>query len=92
MTKRLFLNNIDMANKCKNCGKFVAKNTTTCKHCGQENPAVLEDNNLPTGLKGQARPVNVNIPKQIQCPYCGSLLSLSKQFENDDTFVAISAI
>lgn len=81
-----------MANKCKNCGKFVAKNTTTCKHCGQENPAVLEDNNLPTGLKGQARPVNVNIPKQIQCPYCGSLLSLSKQFENDDTFVAISAI
>ena len=73
-----------MAYKCKNCGKFVAKNTTTCKHCGQENPAVLEDNNLPTGPKGQARPVNVNIPKQIQCPYCGSLLSLPKQFENDD--------
>ena len=73
-----------MAYKCKNCGKFVAKDATTCKHCGQENPAVLEDKNLPTGLNAQARPVNMNLPKQIQCPYCGSLLSLPKQFENDD--------
>ena len=73
-----------MAYKCKNCGKFVAKDATTCKHCGQENPAILEDKNLPTGLNAQARPVNMNLPKQIQCPYCGSLLSLPKQFENDD--------
>ena len=73
-----------MAYKCKNCGKFVAKDATTCKHCGQEIPAVLENKNLPTGLNAQARPVNVNLPKQIQCPYCGSLLSLPKQFENDD--------
>ena len=73
-----------MAYKCKNCGKFVAKNATICKHCGQENPAALEDNNLPAGQNAQARPVNVNLPKQIQCPYCGSLLSLPKQFENDD--------
>ena len=73
-----------MAYKCKNCGKFVAKNATICKHCGQENPAALEDNNLPAGQIAQARPVNANLPKQIQCPYCGSLLSLPKQFENDD--------
>ena len=73
-----------MAYKCKNCGKFVAKNATICKHCGQENPAALEDNNLPAGQNPQARPVNANLPKQIQCPYCGSLLSLPKQFENDD--------
>ncbi len=73
-----------MAYKCKNCGKFVAKNATICKHCGQENPAALEDNNLPAGQIAQARPVNAILPKQIQCPYCGSLLSLPKQFENDD--------
>lgn len=73
-----------MVYKCKNCGKFVAKDATTCKHCGQEVPAVLENKNLPTGLNAQARPVNVNLPKQIQCPYCGSLLSLPKKFENDD--------
>ena len=30
-----------MAYKCKNCGKFVAKDAAVCKHCGQENPAVL---------------------------------------------------
>ena len=73
-----------MAYKCKNCGKFVAKSATICKHCGQENPAALEDNNLPAGQIAQARPVNAILPKQIQCPYCGSLLSLPKQFENDD--------
>ena len=28
-----------MAYKCKNCGKFVAKDAVVCKHCGQENPA-----------------------------------------------------
>ena len=55
-----------MAYKCKNCGKFVAKNATICKHCGQENPAALEDNNLPAGQIAQARPVNANLPKQIQ--------------------------
>lgn len=37
-----------MVYKCKNCGKFVAKDATTCKHCGQEVPAVLENKNLPT--------------------------------------------
>ena len=73
-----------MAYKCKNCGKFVAKNAAKCKYCGQENPAIITDDNLPTGQNGQARPVNVNLPKQIQCPYCGSLLSLPKQFENDE--------
>ncbi len=57
-----------MAYKCKNCGKFVAKDAAICNHCGQENPTVLEDKNLTTGLNVQARPVNVNLPKQIQCP------------------------
>ena len=73
-----------MVYKCKNCGKFVAKDAAVCKHCGQENPAELTENNLPSGLNAQAKPVNTNMPKQIQCPYCGSLLSLPKQFENDD--------
>ena len=73
-----------MAYKCKNCGKFVAKDAAVCKHCGQENPAELTENCLPFGLNAQAKPVNANMPKQIQCPYCGSLLTLPKQFENDD--------
>ena len=73
-----------MAYKCKNCGKFVAKDAVICKHCGQENPAELTGNNLLSGLNAQAKPVNANMPKQIQCPYCGSLLTLPKQFENDD--------
>lgn len=29
-----------MAYKCKNCGRFVAKNAIVCKYCGQSNPAV----------------------------------------------------
>lgn len=41
-----------MAYKCKNCGKFVAKDAAVCKHCGQENPAELVENgnNGPTGI------------------------------------------
>ena len=35
-----------MAYKCKNCGKFVAKDAAVCKHCGQENPAELTENDL----------------------------------------------
>lgn len=73
-----------MAYKCKNCGKFVAKDAVVCEHCGQENPVELTENNLPSGLNAMAKPVNANMPKQIQCPYCGSLLTLPKQFENDD--------
>ena len=73
-----------MAYKCKNCGKFVAKDAAVCKHCGQENPAELVESNHPAGLNAQAKPANPNLSKQIQCPYCGSLLTLPKQFENDD--------
>jgi len=73
-----------MAYRCKNCGKFVAKDASICKHCGQENPADLTDVNLPVGFKARAVPVNNNLPKHIQCPYCGSQLTLPKQFENED--------
>ena len=73
-----------MAYKCKHCGKFVAKDAAICNHCGQENPAELIDGDLPVGFNAKAVPVNHNMPKRIQCPYCGSQLTVPRQFENDD--------
>lgn len=55
-----------MTYKCKNCGKFVAKDAAICKHCGQENPAELIDCDLPAGFNAKAVSVNHNMPKRIR--------------------------
>lgn len=70
-----------MAYKCKNCGKFVAKDAMVCKYCGQENPTMLVDGEVSVGFGARAVPVNKMMPKHIQCPYCGSQLTVPKQLE-----------
>lgn len=70
-----------MAYKCRNCGKFVAKDATVCKYCGQENPTMFVDGEFSAGFDDRVVPVNDKIPKRIQCPYCGSQLTVPKQLE-----------
>lgn len=73
-----------MAYKCKNCGKFVAKDAAVCKHCGQENPAELIENgntvSSSSNKKSSVRAVETN---WIQCPNCGSQLMMPDKFKND---------
>ncbi len=53
-----------MAYRCKNCGKFVARDATFCKHCGQENPAEMADSSTSNSTP-EGRSTNVNQPKKI---------------------------
>ncbi len=73
-----------MAYKCKNCGKFVAKDAAVCKHCGEENPAVLANStNSESGRQVNKVTGSSGDSCQIQCPNCGSQLTLPRQFRND---------
>ena len=73
-----------MAYKCKNCGKFVAKDAAICNHCGQENPAELVQNSMERNterLKIQSVPRRES--KIIQCPNCGNQIILPKELQNE---------
>lgn len=76
-----------MAYKCKNCGKFVAKDAAVCKHCGQENPAEYVEQS--TNTKRQKANQNIfylnqeNNSCMIECPNCGSQLTLPEKFRKD---------
>lgn len=73
-----------MAYKCKNCGKFVAKDAAVCKHCGQENPAELVENgNNVRNISKKNSSVREVKTTLIQCPNCGSQLALPDKFRND---------
>lgn len=73
-----------MAYKCKNCGKFVAKDTAVCKHCGQENPAELVENgNNVRNISKKNSSVREVKTILIQCPNCESQLTLPDKFRND---------
>lgn len=73
-----------MAYKCKNCGKFVAKDATVCKHCGQENPAeLMENGNSVRNSSNKKSTVRSVEPSLIQCPNCGSQLTLPDKYKND---------
>ena len=76
-----------MAYKCKNCGKFVAKNAAVCKHCGQDNPAELivssGDAMRKKSNTDNSFSINENDTNFIQCPNCGSQLSLPEKFRKD---------
>jgi len=73
-----------MVYKCKNCGKFVAKEASICKHCGQENPVESVQSNIVrrTGLsKGQSEPSKALTI--IQCPNCGNQITLQRKYKNE---------
>jgi len=73
-----------MAYKCKNCGKFVAKDAAICNHCGQENPAELVQDSMERNtecLKIQSVPRRES--KIIQCPNCGNQIILPKELQNE---------
>ena len=73
-----------MAYKCKNCGKFVAKDAAVCKHCGQENPAILANGTSGVNNRKVSKVAGSNGDScLIQCPNCGSQLTLPRQFRND---------
>ena len=73
-----------MAYKCKNCGKFVAKDAAVCKHCGQENPAILANGTSGVIDRKVSKVAGSNVDScLIQCPNCGSQLTLPRQFRND---------
>ena len=69
-----------MAYKCKNCGKFVAKDAAICNHCGQENPVELVQN-YTERLKVQSVPRRES--KIIQCPNCGNQIILPEELRNE---------
>jgi DNA-directed RNA polymerase subunit RPC12/RpoP len=76
-----------MAYKCKKCGKFVAKNATVCKHCGQKNPAELVEHQVNAKHKNAYQNIfplnqtdNISL---IQCPNCGNQLIMPEKFRND---------
>ena len=73
-----------MAYKCKNCGKFVAKDAIVCKHCGQKNPAELVNNNTIRNSYNMNSSNSVVERTLIQCPNCGSQLTWFDRFENND--------
>jgi len=73
-----------MAYKCKNCGKFVAKDAAICNHCGQENPAESVQNSIERNterLKIQSVPRRES--EIIQCPNCGNQIILPKELQNE---------
>ena len=73
-----------MAYKCKNCGKFVAKDAAVCKHCGQENPAILANGTSGVIDRKVSKVAGSNVDScLIQCPNCGNQLTLPRQFRND---------
>lgn len=73
-----------MAYKCKNCGKFVAKDAAVCKHCGQENPAILANGTSGVNNRKVSKVAGSNGDScLIQCPNCGSQLTLPRQFRTD---------
>ena len=73
-----------MVYKCKNCGKFVAKDAAICNHCGQENPAELvNDSTRRDPDCSMARSVSLNESKTILCPNCGNQIILPKELQNE---------
>ena len=73
-----------MAYKCKNCGKFVAKDAAICNHCGQENPAESVQNSMERNterLKIQSVPRRES--EIIRCPNCGNQIILPKELQNE---------
>jgi len=73
-----------MAYKCKNCGKFVAKDAAICNHCGQENPAESVQNSMERNterLKIQSVPRRES--EIIKCPNCGNQIILPKELQNE---------
>lgn len=73
-----------MAYKCKNCGKFVAKDAAVCKHCGQKNPAILANGTSGVIDRKVSKVAGSNVDScLIQCPNCGNQLTLPRQFRND---------
>lgn len=73
-----------MAYKCKNCGKFVAKDATICNHCGTENPAELILNSLDKNTKcSMEQSLPFRESKTIQCPNCGNQIVLPKELQSE---------
>ena len=68
-----------MANRCRKCGKFVAKDAKTCKYCGLENPIDLLGIDKATTNTSVSSKSNTR--KKVQCPSCGAVLTLSSQVE-----------
>ncbi len=66
-----------MAYRCRNCGKFVAKDATSCKNCGQENPAEWVENK-----KSSNNYSDFNALNNVWCPYCGTQYTLPKELES----------
>jgi RNA polymerase subunit RPABC4/transcription elongation factor Spt4 len=73
-----------MAYKCKNCGKFVAKDAAICNHCGQENPAESVQNSIERNTERlKIQPVPRRESEIIQCPNCGNQIILPKELQNE---------
>lgn len=53
---------------CKNCGKFVSNNSTVCKSCGTENPAITVEERRNSSSASNAN--TTNDIKKVECPYC----------------------
>lgn len=73
-----------MEYKCKNCGKFVAKDAMICNYCGQEHPAELEQSRNERKPKSAiTRSVSRKESIIIQCPNCRNQFTLPSKLQND---------
>lgn len=71
-----------MAYKCRNCGKFVAKNATVCKYCGLKSP-LSYDTSESANMSLEKENKTKDLQTQIYCPSCGSVLMIPKNLKNE---------
>lgn len=73
-----------MAYKCKNCGKFIAKEAAICKYCGQENPTeLIQNSSEKMSERSMARSASLREPVIIQCPNCKNQITLPKKLQKE---------
>jgi len=60
---------------CKNCGKFVAKDSPCCKSCGTENPAVAQEDRAVNA--GNGTQYGKKSAKKAKCPYCDTIFNVT---------------
>lgn len=61
---------------CKNCGRFVSNDSTKCKSCGTENPAITVEERRNSSITS-----NTNIMtdiKKVECPYCNAKFNIKE--------------
>ena len=85
-----------MRYKCKNCGHFVSVHASTCKHCGEKNPAIPaydstnnKSNRINNNFQIEQNPWNqpLDNEKHIICPICRGDLIIPQNLLNAESVI-----